>query len=161
MEKVPYPSLVIHFFSPPLKFQPSYKLHLDIPKSPRFPDDVRAYACMCVARNFSSAPSAHGFIKTLGATLIQATFTIDQIPHNYVGTINPSVPQFISTDEILTYDSILSLTGTKVFYGKLGTTDVKLATGGGAAGTLATPISPAIDVDCTATWTGDKYVCQL
>jgi hypothetical protein len=104
-------------------------------------------------------PSVPGTIQSDGNSF-QATFTIGGVPYNGVGTFEPNVPAFTSSDATMNYTSTDELVGTIPGIGLIGLSQLTLTIGPNPgdgshtviSGKLDNPISQINSVTFQVTW---------
>jgi hypothetical protein len=100
--------------------------------------------------------SAKGFIRSVPgvAGRFVCTFLISNILYSASGSFATAVPEFISDDATLKYDSVGDLTSTRSFSGRVGIDDIALIFRNGPTitGRLSKLVNPPSDVSGSAVW---------
>ena len=108
------------------------------------------------ASRIAMSLSAKGFIRSVPgvAGRFVCTFLINNILYSATGSFSTAVPEFISDDATLKYDSIGDLTSTRSFSGRVGVDDIALIFRNGPTitGRLTKLVNPPSDVSGSAVW---------
>ncbi|KAF8894207.1 hypothetical protein CPB84DRAFT_1304939 [Gymnopilus junonius] len=95
-----------------------------------------------------------GFINCKNGTHFTASFTVDGVNYNYVGSLGNSVPPFKCFNATLEFNQPRDLTSTHLFEGRIGPEELEitLANKVKITGTLNMPISPGGSVSGSGSW---------